>query len=224
MLSSSQIPKIRYIKNKNLLNLPSATGEVMVNANCVKLSTISRLIPVYSKIQRDLSANDSLNQHFVKNFGNSFICRENSLIACLKMFSTKPFIFLENMVIFFSLSPQQYFINSPTTGRGLFMLGGPLQVLLQGFLRACGVTERSILVCCVSVGQQFSFNRPRLNGQASALLQNSPLQLVNGAGQLWCTGLLRQMPPGSSEHLNAPPAHRGSNRMRGTPASFSVTS
>lgn len=78
------------------------SGEVMVNANWVKLSTISRLISVYSKIQRDLSANDSLNQHFVKNFGNSFICRENSLIACLKMFSTKPFIFLENMVIFFS--------------------------------------------------------------------------------------------------------------------------
>lgn len=200
------------------------SGEVMVNANCVKLSTICRLISVYSKIRRDLSANDSLNQHFVKNFGNSFICRENSLIACLKMFSTKPFIFLENMVIFFFLSPQQYFINSPTTGQGLFMLGGPLQVLLQGILRACGVSERSITGCCVSVGQQFSFNRPRLHAQASALLQNYPLQLVDGAGQLWCTGWLRQMPPGSSEHLNAPPAHRGSNCIRVTPASFSVTS
>lgn len=28
------------------------------------------------------------------------------------------------------------------------MLGGPLQVLLQGILRACGVSERSITVCC----------------------------------------------------------------------------
>lgn len=122
------------------------------------------------------------------------------------------------------LSPQQYFIKSPPTGRALFMLGGPLQVLLQGILRACGVSERGITVCCVSVGQQFSFNRPGLHAQASALLQNSPLQLLNGAGQLRCTGLLRQMPPGSSEHLNAPPAHHGSDRIRVTPASFAVTS
>lgn len=88
--------------------------EVMVKAKPVKLHTDSRLIRVYSKIQRDLSANDSLNQHFVENFGNSFICLENSHIACLKMFSTKPFIFLENMVILFiffhsnfSLIPKQ---------------------------------------------------------------------------------------------------------------------
>lgn len=139
------------------------------------------------------------------------------------VFNKAIYLFGKYGVFFFFLSPQQYFINSHTTGQGLFMLGGPLQVLLQGILRACGVSERSITVCCVSVGQQFSFNRPRLNAQASALLQNYPLQLVNGAGQLWCTGLLRQMPPASSEHLNAPPAHRGSNRIRVTPASFSVT-
>lgn len=73
----------------------------MVNAKLVKLHTGARLIRVYSKIQRDLSANDSLNQHFGENFGSSFICLENSHIACLKMFSAKPFIFLENMVILF---------------------------------------------------------------------------------------------------------------------------
>lgn len=105
---------------------------------------------MYTAKYRDLSANDSLNQHFVENFGNSFICLENSHIACFQNgFNKAIYLFGKYGDSFFFFSPQQFFINPQTTGQGVFTQGGPLQVLLQGILKACGVfTEYYLGLLC----------------------------------------------------------------------------
>lgn len=49
----------------------------------------------------------------------------------------------------FFFFPQQFFINPQTTGQGVFTQGGPLRVLLQGILKACGVfTEYHLGLLC----------------------------------------------------------------------------
>lgn len=70
------------------------------------------------------------------------------------MFPTKPFIFLENMVILFFFDftfPQPFFINPQTTGQGVFTQGGPsgFFFLLRAVPEAGGVfTESHLGLLC----------------------------------------------------------------------------